>query len=218
MTAPEFFKAQRFLLVLGALCVVFFTSSCKKDPVTGALEVNVIGTLGNPVAGSEVLLEGISDESFLPKSVPSDNAGKALFEFLPFGTYQALVTTKGRTIALPISVTGDSIHHVFVQVDDLPGRNPGLYPIEYPNPVLAADSIYFSAIVDDDRTPASQILVKWKHIINNEPVEIYSDFAAAFNEVSFFYGGLNVGVNQFTVIAIDGDGRSTYKYLTVIAE
>ena len=163
-------------------------------------------------------MEGISSEGFPSESRLSDDSGKALFEQLPVGAYQVGVTVQGKTITLPVSVAGDSIHPVSIRVDDLPGRSPGLYLSEYPNPVNVADSIYFSAVVDDDRTPAAGILVTWSHIIDNVPEEIFSDYAAAFNEVSFFYGGLRLGENVFQVEAKDGDGRTTVLYLSVFAE
>ena len=203
------------------LTLVTGLSGCRDDDGerAAALELTVRGLTDAPVAGAGATLFGLTVDRLDTLTGRTDERGTVVFEPLALGTYELTVRLPdlGRDYTAPITIAGDSLRRELFYVDDVIGRDPGIYPVEYPGVVSAADSVYLSAIIDDDRTPAAEVLVVWVHERRAGAVEVFRGYPAAFNEVNFVYGGLEPGINAFVVTATDTDGRTASRRVVIRA-
>ena len=203
---------KRALILLTILFIGF--SSCKKDEdnkVKGDLNVIVAINGYQSVEGADVYTNPKSEQG------TTDEFGSVLLTGLEIGSYEVYASLQevgsGKSV---VNIKADELSEVIVSI--VPGINVGLapsinviFPVE-PAEFSDGDEITFSAEIEDDETPASEISVTWESDLDGV---INTGSPDNTGYTTFTTNSLQRGLHEITLTAEDSDGYSSSKVIQV---
>ncbi len=185
-------------------------TACRKDSQApaAALEVEVTGSRDNPVPGATVTLTSLETTDGDLREATTDARGRVRFDGLLLETYLLEILYLERTTTAFVTIAGDSLHQAFLRIDDLPGADPKILLDAPPSTLASGRALSLSAALRDDRTPMTEIAVRW--IVQGPfgKTEVLFDAQpSVFGNVYVDLDSLPVGSSAFLISATDGDGR-----------
>ena len=192
-------------ILLTFLVLAFAMLSCKKDdkdPV-GKGDLNVIVTINGYQlsAGAEIYTNPASKQGV------TDEFGSVLLTGLDAGSYEVYANLEnvgsGKSV---VKVKADELAEIRINI--IAGIYVGLAPTidiilpGVPAEFTQGETITFSAVIEDDKTPHAEIDVKWE---SNLDGILNSDSPDENGNVSFSTASLSRGLHKITLTATDSE-------------
>ena len=195
---------KRILLTI--LVITFTMASCQKEEKNpapkGDLNVKVTINGYQLTEGAEVFTSPVSKQGI------TDEFGTVLLTDIETGSYEVYAKLanvgSGKSV---VKIKSEELTEVVVNI--IAGVYVGLAPtIDIILPGLPAEftedeTITFSAVIKDDKTPNEDIAVKWESDLDGI---INSDSPESNGNISFSTGSLSRGLHKITITAEDSEG------------